>query len=171
MLPILTPGAVRNRLRHAGADVEGSRPERHSAQSRRRRFHPTGRSDAPGLCGRKRTGRYRIGHTPWNRHVAEWAARLTGSDFTLNNLSKQPLRRDQIIEGSPFLVMTWHSALSGGEARRFLLVGGNADQCEDSTRDRRKIRRSRPGWVGRSRRSPTTESLRKTSRSRAPRPS
>ena len=36
---------------------------------------------------------------------------LSGSDFTLN-LSKQPLRRDQIIDGSPFLVMTWHSALT-----------------------------------------------------------
>jgi hypothetical protein len=37
---------------------------------------------------------------------------LSGSDFTLNNLSKQPLRRNQVIDGSPFLVMTWHSALA-----------------------------------------------------------
>jgi hypothetical protein len=37
---------------------------------------------------------------------------LTGTDFTLNNLSKQPLHRDQIIDGSPFLVLTWHSALT-----------------------------------------------------------
>jgi hypothetical protein len=36
---------------------------------------------------------------------------LSGNDFTLN-LSKQPLRRDQVIDGSPFLVMTWHSALT-----------------------------------------------------------
>jgi hypothetical protein len=37
---------------------------------------------------------------------------LKGGEFTLNNLSKQPLRREQLIEGSPFLVMTWHSALA-----------------------------------------------------------
>jgi hypothetical protein len=37
---------------------------------------------------------------------------LSGSDFTLNNLSQKPLHRDQLIEGSPFLVMTWHSALA-----------------------------------------------------------
>jgi hypothetical protein len=37
---------------------------------------------------------------------------LSGSDFTLNNLSKQPLRRDQVIGGTPFLIMTWHSALT-----------------------------------------------------------
>jgi BatD DUF11 like domain len=37
---------------------------------------------------------------------------LKGSDFTLNNVSKQPLRRDQIIDGNPFLIMTWHSALT-----------------------------------------------------------
>jgi hypothetical protein len=39
------------------------------------------------------------------------APALTGGDFTLNNLSKQPLRREQVIEGNPFLVMTWHTAL------------------------------------------------------------
>ena len=37
---------------------------------------------------------------------------LSGSDFTLNNLSKQPLRREQVIESSPFVVLTWHSALA-----------------------------------------------------------
>lgn len=36
---------------------------------------------------------------------------LNSSDFTLT-LSKQPLRRDQNIDGNPFLVMTWHSALT-----------------------------------------------------------
>ena len=29
---------------------------------------------------------------------------LNGSDFTLNNLSKQPERREQVIEGSTFVV-------------------------------------------------------------------
>jgi BatD DUF11 like domain len=46
---------------------------------------------------------------------------LTGSDFTLNNLSKQPLRRNQIIAGSPFLVMTWHSALAAVKPGDFSL--------------------------------------------------
>jgi hypothetical protein len=46
---------------------------------------------------------------------------LTGSDFTLNNLSKQPVRRDQMIEGSPFLIMTWHSALAAVKPGDFTL--------------------------------------------------
>jgi hypothetical protein len=37
---------------------------------------------------------------------------LSGSDFTLNNLSRQPERREQVIEGSSFVVMTWHSLLA-----------------------------------------------------------
>jgi hypothetical protein len=37
---------------------------------------------------------------------------LNGSDFTLNNLSKQPERREQIIDGSEFVLLTWHSALA-----------------------------------------------------------
>jgi hypothetical protein len=63
---------------------------------------------------------------------------LTGSDFTLNNLSKQPLRRDQVIEGSPFLVMTWHSALAAVKPGDFSLsvetpisVKLNARSAED----------------------------------------
>jgi hypothetical protein len=46
---------------------------------------------------------------------------LNGGDFTLNNLSKQPLRRNQLIEGSPFLVMTWHSALTAVKPGDFSL--------------------------------------------------
>ena len=37
---------------------------------------------------------------------------LKGSDFTFNNLSRQPERREQTIEGSTFVVLTWHSALA-----------------------------------------------------------
>ena len=37
---------------------------------------------------------------------------LTGGEFTLNNLPKEPLRREQVIEGNTFLVMTWHAALA-----------------------------------------------------------
>jgi hypothetical protein len=46
---------------------------------------------------------------------------LTGSDFTLNNLSKQPERREQVIDGSTFIVMTWHSALAAVKAGDFSL--------------------------------------------------
>jgi hypothetical protein len=37
---------------------------------------------------------------------------LSGSDFTLNNLSKSPKRREQVIDGNPFVVMTWHSVIA-----------------------------------------------------------
>jgi hypothetical protein len=38
---------------------------------------------------------------------------LKGGDFTLTNILKQrPLRREQVIDGSPFLVFTWHSAIA-----------------------------------------------------------
>jgi hypothetical protein len=47
---------------------------------------------------------------------------LTGNDFTLNNLSKEPLRRNQVIEGSPFLVMTWHTALAAVKPGDFSLA-------------------------------------------------
>ena len=46
---------------------------------------------------------------------------LSSGDFTLSNLSKQPLRRDQMIEGNPFLVMTWHSALAAVKPGDFTL--------------------------------------------------
>jgi hypothetical protein len=46
---------------------------------------------------------------------------LNGGDFTLNNLSKQPKRRDQVIEGSPFLVMSWHSVLGAVKPGNFSL--------------------------------------------------
>ena len=37
---------------------------------------------------------------------------LSGSDFTLNNLSRQPERKLTNIDGSPFTVLTWHSVLA-----------------------------------------------------------
>ncbi len=46
---------------------------------------------------------------------------LLGDDFTLNNLSKQPKRREQVIEGSPFVVMTWHSVLAAVKPGDFSL--------------------------------------------------
>jgi hypothetical protein len=46
---------------------------------------------------------------------------LNGGEFTLNNLSRQPERRDRVIEGSPFLVMTWHSVLAAVKPGDFSL--------------------------------------------------
>ncbi len=37
---------------------------------------------------------------------------LTGSDFTLNNLSHQPERVEKVIDGQPFTLLTWHSVLA-----------------------------------------------------------
>ena len=46
---------------------------------------------------------------------------LKGGDFTLNNLSRQPERRDEVIGGSQFLLMTWHSVLSAVKPGEFSL--------------------------------------------------
>jgi hypothetical protein len=46
---------------------------------------------------------------------------LNGSDFTFNNLSKQPERREQDIEGSTFVVLTWHSAVAAVKPGDFSL--------------------------------------------------
>ena len=46
---------------------------------------------------------------------------LNGGEFTLNNLSRQPERRDKVIDGSPFLVMTWHSVLAAVKPGDFSL--------------------------------------------------
>lgn len=37
---------------------------------------------------------------------------LTSSDFTLNNLSREPIRREQNIGSNPFVVLTWHTMLA-----------------------------------------------------------
>jgi hypothetical protein len=46
---------------------------------------------------------------------------LNGGEFTLNNLSRQPERRDKVIDGSAFLVMTWHSVLAAVKPGDFSL--------------------------------------------------
>jgi len=46
---------------------------------------------------------------------------VTGGDFTLNNLSRQPERRDEIYGGNPFLLMTWHSVLAAVRPGDFAL--------------------------------------------------
>src|SRR5882757_5401631 len=46
---------------------------------------------------------------------------LSGGDFTLNNLSREPERRDEVIGGSPFVLMTWHSVLAAVKQGDFSL--------------------------------------------------
>jgi len=46
---------------------------------------------------------------------------LNGGEFTLDNLSRQPERRDKVIDGSPFLVMTWHSVIAAVKPGDFSL--------------------------------------------------
>ncbi len=46
---------------------------------------------------------------------------LKGSDFTFDNPSKQPERREESIEGSTFVVLTWHGALAAVKPGDFSL--------------------------------------------------
>jgi len=46
---------------------------------------------------------------------------LSGGDFTLNNLSRQPERRDEDYGGNQFLLMTWHSVLAAVKPGDFSL--------------------------------------------------
>jgi hypothetical protein len=47
---------------------------------------------------------------------------IKGGDFTLNNLSRQPDRQEEILDGKPFLTMTWHSVLAAVKAGDFSLT-------------------------------------------------
>lgn len=46
---------------------------------------------------------------------------LTGSEFTLNNLSHQPERVERLVDGKPFVVLTWHSVLAGVKPGKYSL--------------------------------------------------
>jgi hypothetical protein len=46
---------------------------------------------------------------------------LTGADFTLNNLSRQPERGPKTIDGREFTVLTWHSVLAAVKPGKFSL--------------------------------------------------
>ncbi len=71
---------------------------------------------------------------------------LNGGDFTLNNLSKQPLHRNQLIEGSPFLVMTWHSALTAVKPGSFSLSVETPLSVQSDTRSAEDRALARLGW-------------------------
>ena len=48
--------------------------------------------------------------------------KLSSSDFTLNNLSRQPERGEKIIDGKPFTVYTWRSLLAAVKPGSFPLT-------------------------------------------------
>ncbi len=46
---------------------------------------------------------------------------LTGGDFTLNNLSRQPEREETLIDNLPFILLTWHSVIAAIKPGAFSL--------------------------------------------------
>jgi hypothetical protein len=72
---------------------------------------------------------------------------LNGGDFTLNNLSKQPKRHEQVIEGSPFVVMTWHSVLAAVKPGDFSLSAQTPLSVKINTHSAEDIAiAARMGW-------------------------
>src|SRR3981081_1309667 len=72
---------------------------------------------------------------------------LKGGDFTLNNLSKSPKRREQVIEGNPFVVMTWHSVLAAVKPGDFSLSAETPLSVKINTNSAEDIAiAARMGW-------------------------
>jgi hypothetical protein len=71
---------------------------------------------------------------------------LSSSDFTVGDLSKEPIRREQVIEGSTFEIFTWHTVLAAVKPGEFSL----AVEAPLSVRDARSTEDSaiaaRLGW-------------------------
>ncbi len=47
---------------------------------------------------------------------------LAGGDFTLNNLSHQPEQTPKVIDGKPYVVLTWHSVVAAVKPGKFSLT-------------------------------------------------
>lgn len=47
---------------------------------------------------------------------------LAGGDFTLNNLSHQPEQTPRVVEGKPYMVLTWHSVVAAVKPGKFSLT-------------------------------------------------
>jgi BatD DUF11 like domain len=47
---------------------------------------------------------------------------LNGDEFTLNKLSSEPQRAEEVIDGQRFTVLTWHSALAAVKPGKFALT-------------------------------------------------
>jgi BatD DUF11 like domain len=63
--------------------------------------------------------------------------KLTGDNFTLNNLSRQPERTEKIIDGERFVVMNWHSLLTVVKPGTFSLAAEAPLTVRIRTRPRR----------------------------------
>ncbi|MEA3138217.1 MAG: hypothetical protein QOK23_386 [Gammaproteobacteria bacterium] len=64
--------------------------------------------------------------------------KLTGENFTLNNLSHQPERTEKLIDGQPFVLLTWRSVLSVVKPGTFPLVAQVPLTVKIRTRSRRQ---------------------------------
>ncbi|HEY0749296.1 MAG TPA: BatD family protein [Steroidobacteraceae bacterium] len=64
--------------------------------------------------------------------------KLTGENFTLNNLSHQPERSEKLIDGQPFVLLTWRSILSVVKPGTFPLVAEVPLTVKIRTRSRRQ---------------------------------
>jgi hypothetical protein len=47
---------------------------------------------------------------------------LVGGDFTLNNLSHQPEQTPRVVDGKPYMVLTWHSVVAAVKPGKFSLT-------------------------------------------------
>lgn len=63
--------------------------------------------------------------------------RLTGDNFTLNDLSRQPQRSETLIAGQPFVLLTWRSMLAVVKPGVFPLVAQTPITIKLRTRPRR----------------------------------
>jgi hypothetical protein len=63
--------------------------------------------------------------------------KLTGDNFTLNNLSHQPERSEKLINGEPFVVFTWRSILSVVKPGTFSLAAAAPLTVKIRTRSKR----------------------------------
>ncbi len=64
--------------------------------------------------------------------------KLTGENFALNNLSHQPERSEKLIEGQPFVLLTWRSSLSVVKPGTFPLMAQVPLTVKIRTRSKRQ---------------------------------
>jgi hypothetical protein len=71
---------------------------------------------------------------------------LNSTDFTFNNLSPKPLRREQVIDGSPFLVLTWHTMLAAVKPGDFSLLVETPISVRDAKSAEDRAFANQLGW-------------------------
>jgi hypothetical protein len=63
---------------------------------------------------------------------------LAGSDLTLNDLSRQPDRKETVVNGEPFLLLTWHTLIAPVKPGDFPLIVEIPITIQLSTKPRRE---------------------------------